>query len=406
MENYLDALLSGPIPRELSFTSDEYAARLTQVREQMTASEIDVLLVHSAVDLCYLTGYQTLWPDAYACLVLPLSNQPFMQVGEIEASCAVLHGEIEDFELFDWVGADAVPTQLAKILADRGYEKSRIGVQTGRIEMGNRGPVDARLLDTLRTTLSDAQFVDATLLMFDVRVTKSPAELAYMRSAGKITRAGMGAAVNAIKPGKTENDIAAIAASVMIDHGSEFFSIDPIVNAGHRTGYFHTTFKRHPISAGDPVQLEFGACYHRYTSPMMRTVLTAKPTDLQQRMIDTQFATLETLYGAVRAGRSTRDVTNEVMAVVGSLESEIFRSGHFGYSIGLGFPPTWTDGPAYLSAARDIELLDGMTFHTPVSWRVPKQFVIGTSESIAVTETGCEILTSKERGIRVMRPTA
>ena len=219
MDNYLDALLSGPIPRELSFTSDEYAARLTRVREQMTASEIDVLLVHSAVDLCYLTGYQTLWPDAYACLVLPLNNQPFMQVGEIEASCAVLHGEIEDFELFDWVGADAVPTQLAKILSDRGYEKDRIGVQTGRIEMGNRGPVDARLLDTLRTKLSDAQFVDATLLMFGVRVTKSPAELAYMRSAGKITRAGMDAAVNAIKPGRTENDIAAIAASVMIEQG-------------------------------------------------------------------------------------------------------------------------------------------------------------------------------------------
>ena len=52
MENYLDALLSGPIPRELSFPSDEYADRLTRVREKMAAREIDVLLVHSAVDLC------------------------------------------------------------------------------------------------------------------------------------------------------------------------------------------------------------------------------------------------------------------------------------------------------------------------------------------------------------------
>ncbi len=119
MENYLDSLLSGPVPRELSFPPEEYAARLARVREKMAASEIDVLLVHSAVDLCYLTGYQTLWPDAYACLILPLSDPPFMQVGEIEAACAVLHGEIEDFELFDWVGADAAPTQLATILTDR-----------------------------------------------------------------------------------------------------------------------------------------------------------------------------------------------------------------------------------------------------------------------------------------------
>ena len=85
--------------------------------------------------------------------------------------------------------------------------------------------------------------------------------------------------------------------------------------------------------------------------------------------------------------------------MVAPLDREIFRSGHFGYSVGLGFPPTWTDGPAYMSDAKDLELAVGMTFHTPFSWRVPKQFVIGTSETIAVTDTGCEILTSKARDV-------
>ena len=399
MDNYLDSLLGGPVPTERSFPPEEYTARLTRVREAMAVNEIDVLLVHSTVDLCYLTGYQTLWPDAYACLIVPLDDAPFMQVGEVEASCAVLHGDIKDLVLFDWVGADAVPGQLADLLAGRGYTRSRIGTQAGRIEMGNRGPVDARLLDTLRGKLSNAQFVDATLLMFEVRVVKSSAELAYMRQSARITMAGMRAGIEAIEPGKTENDIAAIAANVMIEQGSEFFSIDPVVNAGHRTGYFHTTFKRHPISTGDPVQLEFGACFHRYTAPQMRTVLTGKPTDLQQRMIDTQLAALESLYSAVRAGRSTRDVDREVTAMIGSLDSEIFRSGHFGYSVGLGFPPTWTDGPAYISGEKDLELAVGMTFHTPFSWRIPKQYVIGTSETFAVTKTGCEILTSEERNV-------
>ena len=83
------------------------------------------------------------------------------------------------------------------------------------------------------------------------------------------------------------------------------------------------------------------------------------------------------------------------------MDQEIFRSGHFGYSVGLGFPPTWTDGPAYLSEDNDFELEAGMTFHTPFSWRVPKEFVIGTSETIAVTETGCDILTSEDRTVEV-----
>jgi len=33
-----------------------------------------------------------------------------------------------------------------------------------------------------------------------------------------------------------------------------------------------------------------------------------------------------------------------------------------------------------------------MTFHTPHSFRIPARLVIGTSESIAVTETGAPFL--------------
>ena len=401
MDDYLEKLLKGGVPREWSFEPAEYDARLARLRDRMAVQSIDVMLIHSAVDLCYLTGYQTLWPDAYTCLIVPLEGAPFMQCGAIEASCAVLHSGIEDLVLFDWVGTAEVPGQLARLLAERGFANSRIGVQAGRIEMGNRGPVDAFLLDHLRAALADATFLDATYLLFDLRVTKSPAELAHLRQAAKITTAGMRAAIEAIEPGKNENDIAAVAARTMIEAGSEFFSIDPIVNAGHRTGFFHTTFKRHPIGPGMPVQLEFGGCFHRYSAPQMRTVFTGPLDGLQRRLIDLQLAALETLYGAVRAGRTAHDVARDVTRVIGTLDREIFRSGHFGYSIGLGFPPTWTDGPNYIAEGNERVLEAGMTFHTPFSWRVPKEFVIGTSETFAVTEDGCEILTDSTREVVV-----
>ncbi len=399
MEGYLEKLLSEPTPREWSFPKEEYDRRIARVRAEMEKAEADVLLVHSAVDLCYLTGYQTLWPDAYACFVLPLAGAPFMQVAAVEASCAVLHGDIEDLVLYDWVGSASAPRQLADVLRDRGYGAKRIAVQMGRIEMGSRGPVDALLMERLREGLPDAQFVDATYLMFDVRVTKSPAELEHMRESARITTLGMETGIGATAAGGNENEVAAIIAKVMIDAGSEFFSMDPIVNAGHRTGYFHTTFKRHPITAGDHVQIEIGGCYHRYTAPLMRTVILGEPGELVQRMIDGQLATLDLLYSNVRAGRTAHDVAIETNRGVAEMESSIFRSGHFGYSVGMGFPPTWTDGPNYIAEGNHRVLEAGMTFHTPFSWRVPKEFVVGTSESIAVTEDGCEILTEAERAV-------
>ncbi len=393
MVDYLKECLKEPVPREWSFPEAEYRSRLEKVRVAMDSAGIDVLLVHSVVDNCYLCGYQTLWPEAYACLVVPRHGDPFMQVGEIEGALAVLQGYVTDIVTFPWVGSEIAPSQLAGLLADRGFARRRIGVQMGSIEMGLRGPLDAAAYLRLKELLPEAEFVDATKLMFDIRVVKSPAEVEHLRQAGTITARGMKAAIEAADAGSSENRLSAIAAREMIDAGSEPFSIDPITSAGHRSGWFHTTFKRGALRPGDHVLLEFGGCWHRYTAPMMRTVILGEPGNTARRVMEANQRTLELLYSSVRAGRTAHEVAVEVKKGVEDVDDMIFRSGHFGYSIGLGFPPTWTDGPMYIAEGSERVLEAGMTFHTPHSFRIPAQIVIGASESIVVTETGCEILT-------------
>ena len=393
MVDYLEECLKEPVPREWSFPESEYRERLSRVRAAMDRAGMDVLLVHSVVDNCYLCGYQSLWPEAYACLVVPRHGEPFMQVGEIEGALAVLQGYVTDIVTFPWVGSDIAPSQLAGLLADRGFGRRRIGTQMGSIEMGLRGPLDAAAWLRLKALLPEAEFVDATRLMFDIRVVKSPAEIEHLRRAGAITAKGMQAAIEAAEAGSSENRLSALAAQVMIDAGSEPFSIDPITSAGHRSGWFHTTFKREVLRPGDHVLLEFGACWNRYTAPMMRTVILGEPGDTAKRVMEGNRRTLELLYSNVRAGRTAHEVAVEVKKGVEDVDDMVFRSGHFGYSIGLGFPPTWTDGPMYIAEGNERVLEAGMTFHTPHSFRIPARFVVGASESIAVTETGCEILT-------------
>ena len=393
MVDYLKECLKEPVPREWSFPESEYRDRLSRVRAAMERAGIDVLLVHSVVDNCYLCGYQSLWPEAYACLVVPRHGEPFMQVGEIEGALAVLQGYVTDIVTFSWVGSDIAPSQLAGLLADRGFRNAHIGVQMGSIEMGLRGPLDARAYLRLKELLPNAEFVDATRLLFDIRVVKSPAEIDHLRRAGAISAKGMQAAIEAAEAGSSENRLSALAARVMIDAGSDPFSIDPITSAGHRSGWFHTTFKRETLRPGDHVLLEFGGCWHRYTAPMMRTVILGRPGDTAKRIMEANRRTLELLYSGVRAGRTAHEVAVDVKKGVEEVDDMIFRSGHFGYSIGLGFPPTWTDGPMYIAEGNERVLEVGMTFHTPHSFRVPAQFVIGASETIAVTEAGCEILT-------------
>ena len=47
------------VPAERAFAKSEYDARLARSRVAMGEAGIDVLLLHSLPDICWLTGYQT-----------------------------------------------------------------------------------------------------------------------------------------------------------------------------------------------------------------------------------------------------------------------------------------------------------------------------------------------------------
>src|SRR5262245_42328517 len=135
----LTELLEASVPQELAFPLEEYEERLRKVRKLMDVQGLDALLVHSVVDICYLTGYQTLWSDEYVCLIGPAQGMPILQVADFEVSCAVLHGPLRHFETLRWKDLQsdlsAVAVQLAGIVRAYGLDGRRIGIQKGRIEI-------------------------------------------------------------------------------------------------------------------------------------------------------------------------------------------------------------------------------------------------------------------------------
>ena len=115
------------------------------------------------------------------------------------------------------------------------------------------------------------RLVNGTGIVESVRLIKSELELNYFRRAARCTEAGMKAAIEAIEVGKTENDVAAESYRAMTATGGEFFCNSPIVTAGPKSGIAHTTYHRRKLERGDPVAIEIGATWNRYTSPLFRT---------------------------------------------------------------------------------------------------------------------------------------
>jgi Xaa-Pro dipeptidase len=65
--------------------------------------------------------------------------------------------------------------------------------------------------------------------------------------------------------------------------------------------------------------------------------------------------------------------------------------------VGAGFPPHWGDYSCGIRLGSPMRLQAGMVFHQPVSLRIPGRVGVGFSDTVLITETGCERLTGTPR---------
>lgn len=380
---------------ELTFPVAAFESRVAAARRAMAAAGLDALLVTHRPDLHYLAGYHTFGVGNHACLVLPREGAPAVQTTAMEIPSATAAGWIADVRCAPWVGQMGAGGQLAEIVAEKGLGGKRIGVQP---QLSGLLPA---ILGQVEAGLPNATLVDASHLVTRLRLVKSAGEMECLRKAAAYTEAGIRASYGVIAAGVTENDVARAGYDAMIAAGSEFMSVQPIATTGVRTGYSHQTYRRNPLKPGDTVFLEYGGCHLRYTAPLMRTAVLGKPSDEVRRVADAVLATLDAVIGAAKPGRTGHEVAMAGQRASASIAREAFLPGAYGYHVGVGFPPTWADGIGFLAEGNEDVLEPNMVFHTPLAFRLPGKFGVGISETIRITDSGCESLTAMPRGLHV-----
>ena len=393
---YIRELSTTSAGKEMAFSASEYQERVAKVRKAMDETGLDALLVTHPPNLYYLAGYYTFGVGNHACLVLPREGDPTLQVTSLEVPAAVVNSWVRDVVSADWHEQTGAAAQLADIVKDKGLEAKGLGIEPSRTGLL------PYIYNQLQRALPAARFQDASDVVAQVRMVKSTAEIEYLKKAAKCTQAAINASLAAVKPGVLDSDVAKVGYEAMIGAGSEFMSVQPIVTSGERTSYTHATYRRVPIEVGDTVFLEYGGCYQRYTAPMMRTAVVGEPSDDVRRVAEAVKATVSRIIETARPGRTHHEVAMEAKKARAPVASETFFSEVYGYNVGIGFPPTWAEGLTFLAEGVDQPLLPGMPFHLPISYRIPGAFGVGLSETILITETGCEILTEQERDLHIV----
>ena len=383
--HYRKALTETLAQSEVPFPAAEYQARLDKVRQTMIEQGLDALLLTDPADINYLTGYHTFEVSVHACLVCT-QERLVLQVASIETGAAVVTAQVDEIIGYRWENLDEIIAPLADLLAH--CQKIGIDGWSAGLRFG--------VIDALLKTIGRERFCEAGALVDAIRIVKSPAELEMLQESARITALGLETAIQSIRPGMTDNDIAAVGAKALLENGSEFMSLQPIVTSGHRIGVIHVNHKRRVIQPNEPVFLEFGAAYQRYTAPMMRTAVTGVPNAALSATRDLCRSIFEALCDTMRPGNTFDAAAQAADALLAPQRDQYFFSGVFGYAVGAQFPPSWVEGTGFIAKGQHRPFETNMVFHLPLCLRVPGQWGVGISDTVVVTEQGAKPLTNND----------
>jgi Xaa-Pro aminopeptidase len=140
------------------------------------------------------------------------------------------------------------------------------------------------------------EFVSLEHLLHDLRLYKSPAELAAMRTAARISCAAHRRAMQTCRPGLVEYQVEAEFSHEFRRHGA-VPAYAPIVGGGANACILHYTENNAPLAAGDLLLIDAGAEYDNYAADITRTFpvngrFSPAQREIYQLVLDAQRAAI------------------------------------------------------------------------------------------------------------------
>ena len=370
------------------FDAGEFSARIERLRTRMRSADVDVALFDEIEAMTWLSGFGNS-ENRWRCVGVPVEGEPFFLIRALDASPCRQRSWITDVPTFrDW--EDPLPV-LAKALEARGLHKARIGLDFGSYCM----PI-ARFA-AVQKALPGAQFIDLSNVVWELRLTKSPAEIALLRRAAGVADQAMVIAAAACVRAASQRDAAKAAAAAFVELGADPSHPGPIA-AGRGWDFLHGHLEDTLLAAGDVVHIELTPRIAGYSARLMRCAVVGEP---MQELVDAA-SMLRELQDRQIAAMRPGAIAGEVDAIlrVGVLDSGLRASfdNISGYTLGFYAQA----GPRTSDFTR--------IFHPGATWRIEPRMVFhmyasaqgaSFSETVLVTSDGPERLTRLPRELIV-----
>ena len=376
----------------IHFSTDELAARREAAARAMEARGLAGLLVFKPESMYYLTGYDTFGFCFFQCLWLGRDGGMTLLTRAPDLRQAQHTSVIEDVRVWvDEAGSD--PARELRQVAD-GHRAAgeRVGV-----ELDTHGLTAANWRRVEGAFDGFCRLEDASDLVSELRLRKSPAELEFVRRAAELADDALAEAERLAVPGAFDGDVLAAMQGAVFRGGGDYPGNEFIVGSGRDALLCRYFSGRRRLGARDQLTLEFAGAWRHYHSALMRTLVIGPVGPEQHAMHRACCEALDACIGEARPGRVFGDVFDAHARVLDEAGLRAHRMNACGYSLGATFAPTWMDGPMFFAGnPRPIEPGMVLFIHIIVA-DSDAGLAMSQGETVAVTAGGNERLSRAPR---------
>jgi len=363
--------------------------RTGRLASELRERAVDVLLVGTAVNLRYLTGFT----GTHGLALIAAA-------GEGESTVAP-HRFFTDFR-YATQSAEQVPDTFEReIVAGNLLEAIPPSLPPGG---GRLGFDEASLTVSVHTRLGELlgeawELIPCAGAVERLRAVKDAGELARIRAACELADEALQSVVQDGVVGRSERDVAIELELRMRRLGAEAPSFPSIVAAGAHGALPHAEPREEKIPRNVLLTIDWGARHEGYCSDCTRTYATGEGVSAEAREVYALvLAAQQEALAAVKEGPTGRELDAVARGV-------IERAGfgeHFGHGLGHGVGMEIHEGPRLSRTAGEEPLAAGNVVTVEPGVYLPGRLGVRIEDLLLVTTGAPAVLTSLSKALTVI----
>jgi len=375
--------------RSLVFPAQEFRDRVRRLQERMAPAGLDALLLTSAADVFYVTGFLTRFWESPArpwFLVVPAAGDPVAVIPSIGAE---LMGRTWVPTIRTWDAPDPRDDGVG-LLTDTLCGLTPPGGRIG-LPMGLETQLRMPLADyaALAARIAPRAFADGTAVVQRVREIKSEAEIERIRETCAVADRAFARMPEIAAVGKPLDRVFRDFQIALLQEGADWVSY--VAGGAGPDGYGDVISPAgpQPLARGDVLMLDTGAVRQGYFCDFDRNFALGPASDLARRSHAALFRATELVLERLRPGMVAAEVhrlLSEGLAAAGATPGE----GRFGHGLGISL----TEWPSFTPLDR-TPLREGMVLTLEPGAVVGPGRILVHEENIVLRADGPRLLSRR-----------